>query len=79
MVSDVSYVPVSQWTTEPVLHTWITDSIDEDDPRSWTHILCVVCKTTVHAAPNECMSPWADTEAGAICLGCLWPMIDLSD
>jgi len=76
---DVWEFKVSRWLTEPILHTGITDSIDEDDPRSWTSISCVACNKAVHDVPNECMSPWADTESGAMCLDCLWPLIDLSD
>ena len=42
-----------RWTTEPVLHTFITDSLPDDDPRAWDSIYCTDCKGMVHSIPNE--------------------------
>jgi len=66
------------WQTEPVLHTFISDCLPDDDPRAWMSIRCVDCRDVVHSIPNECMSPWADTEAGPMCWGCLTKELDLA-
>ena len=60
-----------RWTTEPVLHTFITDGLPDDDPRALESIYCTDCKVMVHSIPNECMKNWADTESGPLCLVCL--------
>lgn len=65
------------WQTEPVLHTFISDCLPDDDPRAWMSIRCVDCRGVVHSIPNECMSPWADTESGPMCWGCLAAELDL--
>lgn len=64
------------WQTEPVLHTFISDSLPDDDPMAWNSIYCIDCRGLVHSIPNECMSPWASTEAGPMCWGCLAAELD---
>jgi hypothetical protein len=59
------------WTTEPVLHTHVTDGLPDDDPRAWESIYCIVHGGLVHSIPNECMTAWADTDDGPMCLACL--------
>ena len=59
------------WKTEPVLHTHVTDGLPDDDPRAQESIVCIECKCLVHAFPNECMTAWADTDDGPLCLICL--------
>ena len=59
------------WTTEPVLHSHVTDCLPDDDPRAQTSIRCVMHGGVVHSIPNECMTAWADTEDGPLCLDCL--------
>jgi len=65
------------WQTEPILHTFVSDSLPEEDSRAWVSIKCVDCAGTVHSIPNECMTPWADTEAGPMCWDCLTKELDL--
>ena len=67
------------WATEPVLHTFITDGLPDDDPRAWDSIPCVRCAGTVHSIPNECMDLWADTEAGPMCRWCLSWELDVNE
>lgn len=59
------------WTTEPVLHSHVTDGLPDDDPRSMEVVACLQCGQMVHCMPNECMTAWADTEDGPMCLDCL--------
>lgn len=64
------------WTSEPILHTFVTDCLPDDDPRAWQTITCIDCGSCLHAIPNECMSEWADTESGPMCLKCLLQEIE---
>lgn len=45
---------------EPLIHSFADDCLSEDDPRAYTDIACSVCKCAVHAANNECMTPWVE-------------------
>jgi hypothetical protein len=65
-----------RWTSEPVLHTFITDSLPDDDPRAWQSIYCTDCKMLVYSSPKETRHAWADTESGPLCLVCLLRELD---
>jgi len=59
------------WTTEPVLHTHVSDVLPEEHALAYTSIYCIDCSGLVHAFNNECMQAWAETESGPMCLHCL--------
>ena len=57
---------------EPLLHSHITDKLPDDHPRASTTVFCDSCGKMVHAANNECMTPWVefDCTGGNVCLQC---------
>ena len=61
---------------EPTLHSHITDSLREADPRAFTTVNCVRCGRMIHAANNECMTTWFDTGVGELCLECFLHELD---
>lgn len=60
-----------KWVTEPIVHSHVEDCLPDQHPLAFTHVYCFQCGGLVHAGNNECMSAWAETESGPICLHCL--------
>jgi len=60
---------------EPIIHSHITDILDEDHPLADTTIYCDKCKEMLHASENECMQSWIETGKGNFCLTCFSKMI----
>ena len=55
---------------EPILHTHITDMLDDAHPKAHKSIFCNLCKAHVHAFNNECMQSWFETGKGDFCFKC---------
>ena len=58
------------FTKEPIVHSHITDVLEETHPLSNKTIECDKCKVMVHASNNECMQTWFETEHGNYCTSC---------
>ena len=55
---------------EPILHSHITDGLEDDHPKAYQTLYCVECHDTIHAGNKECMKTWVETGKGDYCLDC---------
>lgn len=63
------------FTKEPIFHSHISDSLDENHPLAFVSIGCdALCGKQLHAFNNECMSSWWETEFGNFCIFCFSPI-----
>lgn len=53
---------------EPIIHSHITDLLDDDHPLAFRQVHCELCGELVHAANNECMQSWVEFAGHIICL-----------
>lgn len=58
------------FNTEPIIHSHITDLLDDNHPLADKHVYCQKCRELVHAINNECMQTWFETEYGNYCTSC---------
>lgn len=54
---------------EPLIHSYITDRLDDSHPLAWKSLRCKMCDCHLHTL-NECMRPWVETGKGNYCLMC---------
>ena len=57
---------------EPIIHSEITDCLDEDHPLAYETVMCAMkrehgCWRHLHAANNECMTAWVEFANLAVC------------
>lgn len=64
---------------DPVLHTFITDSLPDDHPLAWESVACVACGGACHAVNNETMDNWFETGKGPHCWDCFIRLFDYDD
>lgn len=55
---------------EPLIHSHITDELEEDHPWAYTCVYCDTCGRMVHCANNECMQTWVEYQQKAWCIWC---------
>ena len=59
------------FTKEPIVHSHVEDLLPEKHPLAFEHVSCDACKEVLlHAANNECMQTWIETEYGNYCTKC---------
>jgi len=62
------------FTKEPIIHSHISDLLDDDHPLAYRAVNCDKCGETVHSGSekgeNECMQTWIETEFGNYCSLC---------
>jgi hypothetical protein len=55
---------------EPIIHSHITDCLEESHYLANCDVFCCICKVMVHANNNECMQTWFETKRGNYCIEC---------
>lgn len=61
------------FTREPLIHSHITDVLVEQHPLAYEQVYCdKECGALLHAANNECMQTWYETEFGNFCTLCFF-------
>jgi hypothetical protein len=63
----------SRFAGEPLIHSHLTDSLEEAHPLAEEHVNCQSCGVLVHASNNECMQTWYQTFWGNFCTACFKP------
>jgi hypothetical protein len=62
---------IDYWENEPIIHSHVTsNTVDE-----FVTVRCNQCDLLVHWG-SRCMTAWADTDSGPICLVCLAPIMN---
>lgn len=56
---------------EPIIHSHITDGLEENHPLAYDSVYCDKCKKEMlHCFNNECMQTWFETDKGNFCTKC---------
>ena len=53
-----------------IIHTHISDALPKDHPLANSNVKCNECGASLHAAHNECMQTWYETDIGNFCTLC---------
>lgn len=64
---------------EIVIHTHISDGLEETHPLANESVYCETCKGMLHASNNECMQSWFETDIGNFCTNCFVPGDGISE
>lgn len=54
---------------EPLIHSQITDFLEDDHPLAHEYVTCKDCKDPLHVG-NESMGTWVETGRGNFCVSC---------
>jgi hypothetical protein len=61
---------MSEPRRDPIMHTHVSDKLDDTHPLAFHSIECRRCHETLHAFNNECMQTWVETGKGNYCIFC---------
>lgn len=68
-------VDETKWTSEPIIHSGITDCLSSDHPLAFESVRCKQCGELVHASNNECMQTWVECQDGNLCGKCFGELL----
>lgn len=55
---------------EPIIHSHLSDELEEAHPRAYDAVFCDLCNEMLHASNNECMQTWVEWYDLNICFTC---------
>lgn len=55
---------------EPLIHSHITDVLNDEHPLAYEIVNCKICRAMLHCSNNECMTTWIEAGLGNYCLQC---------
>ena len=63
------------YVSEPVIHSHVTDVLDDNHPLAYKIVDCQKCGSMVHCSNNECMQTWLEWGLYILCGECAAPLI----